>query len=63
MRECARERESQGKIVSTLKIYDAVKSIRYDIGHHVRSTLTRVADVGRMRMMAYLKFCERGHFK
>lgn len=41
-----KERHSQGKIVSTLKIYEAVKSIRYDIGHHV--LLTRVADVGRM---------------
>lgn len=37
--------QSQGKIVSTLKIYEAVKSIRYDIGHHV--LLTRVADAER----------------
>ena len=38
-------KQSQGKIVSTLKIYEAVKSIRYDIGHHV--LLTRVADAER----------------
>lgn len=44
------DRKSQGKIVSTLKIYEAVKSIRYDIGHHVRRLLTRNADVGSMRM-------------
>lgn len=60
----AKGSQRQGKIVSTLKIYEAVKSIRYDIGHHWWCC-TRVADVGRMRMlmMAHLKFWERGHFK
>lgn len=77
-REWKRQSQGKSEYIENLrgrqndKVWKRAIERDRDIGHRV--LLTRVADAGRMRttmpmtmmvmiMLAYLKFCERGHFK